>query len=220
MLVLKASTLARDAYASNPVHGKLVENRVTGARAVVGTHKSGDGCIAVVAFRGSDSLNDWKTNLDMKTNRYGDRGRVHSGYMRQWLSVRDEMISTLKNTTCSDVLMVGHSAGGAISAIAAMDHMLDGFGIHVATFGSPPAGDREFACESNKRIQSFIRVVNGSDVVPHLPMLFGFQHSGMLIKIGEEKGRCLAELLARPVLDHGTEQYEKRLNDCPVVIGP
>ncbi len=97
-----------------------------------------------------------------------------------------EYFSSLNLDTNVDVYVTGHSLGGALATIAAMDiaekDKLRTL-INLYTFASPRVGDNEFADKfnqftsgDNKKIKAF-RFANSEDIVPKVPFPVWFKSS-------------------------------------------
>jgi hypothetical protein len=149
----------------------------------------------VVAFRGTEpsSLYNWVENLDAAHSALPEAkaqdgvGRVHSGFADAYDSVRKGIISYLIDLRTKyerlwhhvEVEISGHSLGGALSTLLAVE--LDALGFRVAsvtTFGSPRVGDFRFAEYYNHVLGSrTLRLTHAHDAVPALPpRLLGYQH--------------------------------------------
>ena len=81
-------------------------------------------------------------------------GRVHAGFQDAYASVRKQLISHLIKLRTKyermwrhvEVEISGHSLGGALSTLAAVELEALGFRVaSVSTFGSPRVGDQVFA---------------------------------------------------------------------------
>ena len=103
-----------------------------------------------------------------------------------YLSNREMMIKELQNAVALypdyQVRVTGHSLGGALATIAAMD-IHDNLGIenvHTITFASPRVGNHDFAQQWNDRLaESSMRFVHENDIVPHIPFpQLGYEHVG------------------------------------------
>ena len=91
-----------------------------------------------------------------------------------------------------EVVLVGHSTGGALATLAAYDLHLHGLNVaEVWTFGSPRVGDATFANAWNAALsdKSF-RVVNGMDGVVHYPRAPMFHHVGTEYHVSSPTGTC------------------------------
>ena len=75
----------------------------------------------------------------------------------------------------------GHSLGGALAIICALDLSMMNLPIAgVYTFGQPRVGDAAFAAHYNNELRDLtFRVVNQNDIVPRTPgVLMGYRHCG------------------------------------------
>ncbi|GJN31463.1 hypothetical protein PR202_gb19863 [Eleusine coracana subsp. coracana] len=75
-----------------------------------------------------------------------------------------------------NIIVTGHSMGGAIASFCALDLAIN-FGsndVHLMTFGQPRVGNAAFASYFAKYVPNTIRVTHEHDIVPHLPPYFFF----------------------------------------------
>lgn len=103
--------------------------------------------------------------------------RVHRGFYRGYLAIRDELLAQIPPSD-EPVLIVGHSLGGAIGVLAAVDLNFNlGKQIHLVTLGSPRVGNAAFIDACQRRIASHTRLVHGWDPVPRHPWpIWGYRH--------------------------------------------
>ena len=156
----------------------------------------------VLAFRGTKNLNNWIQDIklsapDCPFPHAPANARVHLGFLQSWLYLRDEVVEALKRLSkkFSDVpiLITGHSLGGAISTLAAIDLRYNyGFQFRkwrVLTIGQPRVGNFEFAQWFYDSNIVMFRIVNQNDLCPHLPTNYmGFHHVGNEIFIANAEG--------------------------------
>ncbi|KAK4184042.1 Alpha/Beta hydrolase protein [Podospora australis] len=181
----------------------------------------------VVAFRGTYSITNTIVDLSTVPQEYvpyperpppadgdgdGEDGdgeenkcancTVHMGFMASWRQARDVVVPALKAAREKHleypVHLVGHSLGGAVAALAALELRV-GKGwkdVRVTTFGEPRVGnkglaqylDRAFGLikkgekDQDKEAQLYRRVTHVGDPVPLLPLTeWGFRsHAGEL----------------------------------------
>ena len=118
---------------------------------------------------------------------------VHAGFMTSWRHTRPRILPQLKEVIQRypdyQVTLVGHSLGGAVAAIAALDFEARGWKPQVTTFGEPRIGnvglmqyiDKSFSEGSQINITGrYRRVTHVDDPVPLLPLAeWGYQmHAG------------------------------------------
>jgi len=149
-----------------------------------------------IAFRGSSSVQDWITNIAVpkKAIPYGNpisEIRVHSGFLKAYKSpaVR-EAIHRVMTADVNHVLITGHSLGGALSILCAVDleYNFPDKDYEVILFGAPRVGNRAFQQSYHKRVPNTIRFENGNDMVSKLPSAsMGYCHVGKCIHIGKVK---------------------------------
>lgn len=130
---------------------------------------------------------------------------VHSGFLRAFLSVREDLTSQLRDLGVLDsdsvtpVVFTGHSLGGALCVISALDLAGDiGKGrMRVVTFGSPRIGNQELARQidatfARARSPGPLRVVTEGDIVPRVPRgtlvnrVLDYVHAGATLTLPSE----------------------------------
>ena len=186
----------------------------------------------IVAFRGTDDLKDWRTNLKYKATP-GNWGNVHSGYKEAVSLLWDELgsLAWVRVTGEQTLWMTGHSMGGALATLAAANLLADG-GCKVAglyTFGQPAVGDEEF----NRKLvdnlgQRYYRFANVADIVAE-ETFSKFRHTGQFkyidrgghIHHGKTRRMHLDPLFARmfnsqdrtpaQITDHSMMEYLKAI---------
>jgi predicted lipase len=181
----------------------------------------------VVAFRGSEEtgLNDWITDVKfMQTTipygkNPGNNVLVHQGFIQAYLSVRDAVLNGVNDTPHKRVICLGHSLGGAIATLCALDieQNTTGKTVQCYTYGSPKVGNAHFAAVYNKHVPHTYRIVNGVDVIPKLPV-GAYEHVGQLYHFGGEDqddgwlGEVMEDLIGT-VEDHLPHNYINVLRD-------
>ena len=166
-----------------------------------------------IIFRGTDSSINWTNNFLFcrKNIPYGNKDtkiRVHSGFLKEYKSVRDKIHTRIPGETCK-ITVTGHSLGAALAVLCAVDlqYNFKNADIEVYLFGCPRVGNKAFVRSYNKRVFKTLRVTNGNDIVTKLPpKIFGYRHAGINIHTG---------LLSVPGIisfnEHRPESYYKSL---------
>ncbi|MFL5327508.1 MAG: lipase family protein [Gemmataceae bacterium] len=142
----------------------------------------GDG-VMVVVFRGTDDRADWAANLDFITER-AKHGGVHRGFRKAFDSLKSDLFRRIHDAKPKRLWITGHSLGGALSAVCAMDLLEeDDIAIHgVMTFGQPMICHRGLALYLDEKLEGrFVHFVNKGDRVPQLPPLPRYRHFGRLV---------------------------------------
>ena len=130
---------------------------------------------AVICFRGSDDLEDWKynSNLISKADNYF-KGRIHKGFMLSLQLIWDELIYNLEQFyNHKSLYFCGHSAGGAIASLA-FARLYNDYNVkRLYTFGSPRIGDKEFVDDFEERFKGETHhFTNGKDIIPFVPFRY------------------------------------------------
>lgn len=169
-----------------------------------------------VTFRGSESRTDWFTNVKFRQQvyPYGDESctdvRFHRGFMAAYFCVRDRLTEVVKQYPQSELILTGHSLGGAIATIAALDLQYNitsqtQQSLVLYTFGAPRVGNQAFVKSFNQRVTNSHRYYYGRDVVPQLPRVWqGYRHVPTPHALGP---RLTWNVFSRRVKDHSIQNY-------------
>ncbi|CAN8072398.1 unnamed protein product [Agarophyton chilense] len=122
-------------------------------------------------------------------NRDALLAKIHRGFAEAYLSVANEVMLGIKELYSSDrrpVFLTGHSLGGALATICALDcalkYQLGTNDIYVATFGSPRVGNSAFRKVYDELLPASWRVSIAADIVTTLPKV-DYQHVGKKIML-------------------------------------
>lgn len=131
---------------------------------------SGD--VGVVAFRGTDDLEDWLANADfLDRPSIGDGREVHRGFQERYEALADQVRGLIDTRKPRRLWITGHSLGGAMAACCAIDlidRQMPFSGL--VTFGQPRIGNETVAKQLDEQTQGkYLRFVNEGDVVPLAP---------------------------------------------------
>jgi len=143
----------------------------------------------IISFRGTvlTSILDWLEDLNFfQTEAICPACGVHEGFYEAYMSIRADFVKYVhlaeQAYPNSEIVITGHSLGGALAYLAAVDLSLNE-GINVTTsytFGQPRVGNTIFK-DTWEQIfydtATSFRVTHGLDPVPHLPpRLASFVH--------------------------------------------
>ncbi len=178
----------------------------------------------VLAFRG---VNSWTMLLalalvDQVNFPYLDHaGLVHAGITAIYQSCRDAILAAIEVApTDQPLFLTGHSLGGAIATLAALDVAAKArLATPIAyTFGSPRVGDPTFAHVFAKQVPNSWRVFNTFDVVPFMPPEeisanqrhkdIRYRHVATPYRLAFSKGSVLA--------NHALANYRLALQELPM----
>jgi triacylglycerol lipase len=133
---------------------------------------------AVVAFRGTTK--DYRNILsDIKIRFYRDKSgaKLSTGFSEAYALVQGEIAAAVGALDLSLPLYItGHSLGGALAAIASTRIQPSDRIAACYTYGCPRVGNAEFANRLWK--VPVYRQVHSSDIVPRVPLPFGYRHAG------------------------------------------
>jgi Lipase (class 3) len=165
-----------------------------------------------VAFRGTYSITNWIVNLSLTPQAYVpyppvdeepsarnscSNCTVHAGFLASWNHSRSIVLPSVLDAHAQypdyDIVLVGHSLGGAVATLAGVEMRLRGLNPRVTTFGEPRLGNRALEhfvdsvfnlTGSHRDDQAtkipFRRVTHVDDPVPLLPLQeWGYEmHAG------------------------------------------
>lgn len=162
----------------------------------------------ILAFRGTYSLTNAIADLSTIPQEYTPypgtddpnaqpkcpNCTIHTGFYTSWRNTRTVikpyLTMALENYPNYPLVLVGHSLGGAVAAIAALEFQVLGYNPTVTTFGEPRIGNAALAAYLDARFKltpvlpsenpAFRRVTHIDDPVPLLPLdEWGYvQHGG------------------------------------------
>lgn len=182
--------------------------------------RTADTRVVYGVFRGSDKSIDWINNLQFRQQiyPYGEdsdtRVRFHRGFMAAYFSIRDRFLSEMRNYPDATVIPTGHSLGGAVATIAALDLQYNvtqhtGQPIQLYTFGAPRVGNSALVKSFSKRVPQSYRFVYGWDVVTRVPRLWqGYDHVPDEQRLGS---RWTWKVISRRFRDHAITNYIEAL---------
>lgn len=142
----------------------------------------------VIAFRGTQehSIQNWIEDLYWKQLDISYPGMpdtmVHHGFYNAYhmTTIRTSVLNAVAKAQefygDLDVIVTGHSMGGAMASFCGLDLKVSNTSqnVQVITFGQPRIGNAAFATYFGKTLPNTIRVTNRRDIVPHLPPYYSF----------------------------------------------
>jgi hypothetical protein len=142
---------------------------------------SPNGKLAFLFFRGTAPMNaaSWLTNTDVHHMPYRQCGRIHEGFYRNLEAIWPDMLAYLRAEKDLEAVVVsGHSLGGAMAALVAMEVWYDpqvaflrNKLVGAYTFGQPMLTTPDLAkkCNDDGLGARLFRHVYLRDLVPRLP---------------------------------------------------
>lgn len=146
-----------------------------------------NGSVGVIAFGGSLIPEQWRIDLDsvqVKAAAFTATPaiNVHRGFYNYYVAVRPAIQSWLasNSATITQLLITGHSLGGATATLCYLDIMSGNLLPTPTTvlpttvlysFASPRVGDNSFLNAFNPYIDNSFRVNNTEDLIPQLPLV-------------------------------------------------
>ncbi|KAJ3276200.1 hypothetical protein HDV01_005648 [Terramyces sp. JEL0728] len=228
---------------SNTVITASHENYATGAAGYVGYNN--DQQAIIVAVRGTSNVQSavqdielWQTAVNMggfANSNAPSTATIHQGFKNTYMdlqpTIQSAVAALVHKYPSYNILFSGHSLGGAVVSLAAMDtynNLGDAVAdkISVFTFGEPRVGNLDFAkyIDSLPFSSRIFRVAKSGDLVPHIPPknFFGFTHHVDNYEIsrfstttnycvtsgpGGESDTCGSDITLLNVVDHITGYY-------------
>jgi triacylglycerol lipase len=140
---------------------------------------------STIAFKGTDSLSDWISNIHFKKisvswlDNYNPIPQGHKGFTNAYNVIRSHILSPDRNYK-NTIYVCGHSLGAAITTLAALDLKISfpQKDIIIYTFASPRIGDKIFAeIFNNKMNGNTQRIYIDGDLVPKTPFTLNLPDS-------------------------------------------
>uniref|UniRef100_A0A0D9X2P7 Fungal lipase-type domain-containing protein n=2 Tax=Leersia perrieri TaxID=77586 RepID=A0A0D9X2P7_9ORYZ len=142
----------------------------------------------IVAIRGTqeNSVQNWIKDLIWKQLDLSypnmPNAKVHSGFFSSYnntilrLAITSAVHKARKSYGDLNVIVTGHSMGGAMASFCALDLAINlgSDSVQLMTFGQPRVGNTAFSSYFAKYVPNTIRITHGHDIVPHLPPYFSF----------------------------------------------
>lgn len=168
----------------------------------------------LIIFRGSDSLLDWIKNFlfyrkVIPYNGTNPKIKVHSGFLKNYKTVREYIHNIVKESPVKKVFVFGHSMGGAVAVLCALDIQYNFKDVDVGCFtiGTPRIGNEYFKKSFERRLPDYKQAEYGDDLVPQVPPLFfGFSVLDKFYHIGPERKKRIGTLK-----DHKWYKYDEAL---------
>jgi len=181
---------------------KMIEPKHSGGRAYIATDFYNN---IVIVFRGSTSDTDlgsasnWATdaNANHKRIKWVDKkkwGKIHAhgGFLKEYNRFQPEIYKVLKNNKYKkrNVYLAGHSLGGALATLCALDLNLNlKKNVSICTFGnprvgwSPKRGWKKFSDLYDNIVTHAFRIAINRDPVPMVPFRSNYDHVGLLLQL-------------------------------------
>ena len=113
--------------------------------------------------------------------------KVHRGLYNEYLKYRDWLFDRLPKT--GNVIMTGHSSGGALAVFFAYESANTQSNLFVYTFGKPRIGNTAFVDSANAMIKHY-RITHHNDIVPHLPEeVLNYRHTNTEVWYSGDDGQ-------------------------------
>lgn len=149
----------------------------------------------IIFLIGSNEIMDWIHNFSFRFMRtpYKEAGtnrriKVHAGFYKSYLKIRDFIHEKIKND--DRVIVYGQSFGAALATLASLDIQYNFPDKEIAcmTTGSPRVGNQRFVDSYGGRVPDTTRFVYGKDIVTTLPPRWTFyRHVDGLMHLGPNR---------------------------------
>lgn len=190
----------------------------TDTQALVKEHHDGRW---IVAFPGTSSKADWRTDFRFFKMPWYLGGAVHRGFRNAYISIDSQIINLVPRG--ADVIVTGHSLGGALATLCAhaLQHHCNV--TDAILLASPRVGNGEFVRRYNRELGHVTsRIVAPHDPVPYVPLwLMGNRHVKTDVYLGDAGvtvGRSLFRLGFNRIMKRSNESYGATAHRIPNYI--
>lgn len=148
------------------------------------------------SFRGSVNIQNWIDNIHVsQIQPYNNTDiSVEKGFYNLFTNLKDDVIKEIQDVSkkynTRELLITGHSLGGALSTLLTFEMLYvenTNMNIKLITFGSPRVGNKKFVSLFNDFSIYSNRITHYYDMVPHIPQEFlKYNHISQEIWYNEE----------------------------------
>ena len=148
------------------------------------------------SFRGSVNIQNWIDNIHVsQIQPYNNTDiSVEKGFYNLFTNLKDDVIKEIQDVSkkynTRELLITGHSLGGALSTLLTFEMLYvenTNMNIKLITFGSPRVGNEYFVSIFNEYSIYCNRITHYYDMVPHIPQEFlNYVHVSQEIWYNEE----------------------------------
>jgi Lipase (class 3) len=157
------------------------------SRVIIGLVLQSEAGDAAIVFRGTEGIKEWVQDAEFLATPFHEvpnAGQTEDGFTQMYRSTTVDdgpaaipllraLDGNLFHQPVTSVTIGGHSLGGALATLCALDVAANGpAAFHnpdVFTYASPRTGDKSFAAAYSQRIKNTNRYVDNVDLVPKLP---------------------------------------------------
>jgi predicted lipase len=195
-------------------HVKKVVNEDTNSTCTIYRKRSE----VVITFEGTDSWKDIpilfsfdKDKVIVKDHE-DEKIKVHTGFLKAYLSMHDEIVKVLDGMTFKTIHCTGHSLGGALAEISTLFLHEKAMELSVHTFAAPAIGNRNASRLAHDLCTDFKRFVIKGDYVPLLPPFFmGYWHHTDMIQLDRVNSKIIDHYIYSAINDHKVLNYMKSI---------
>lgn len=160
-----------------------LEDRASNTQVLIGGSLDDDGAL-IVAFRGTREPRDYLTDARFLFKHPWpvvghENAKVHRGFLEGYFAVSETIHARVHGA--KRIIITGHSLGGALATLCALDLVDNGLPVwNAITFGSPRVGNGAFRDYYDEHLHGeTLRVVAQGDPVTVMPPWFnGYRHVG------------------------------------------
>jgi predicted lipase len=160
--------------------------------------------ISYVVFRGTKDIYNVKTNMKIFSSNFYN-SVVHRGFHTRFLKLRDFMYQNLKHKS---VVCTGHSLGGAVATLAAIDLRMNKYHVSLFTFATPPIGNMEFKFLHDKYMEKSWRFIHMNDTITNTLRLLSFVIVGHVFVIHVNINSIQSHRMVRYVESVRSQKYD------------
>ena len=114
------------------------------------------------------------SNKNKQTKIYSNSNNIpagiHSGFLKVYNFFRDELLDKIEEINPKQIIIAGHSLGGAIATICGLELKISGYNAVVYNFSCPCVGDDVFCELVTQSNLPLYRIINTCDIAQVFPI--------------------------------------------------
>ena len=178
----------RDSSSKHSIYSVIAVSKNSPQKVLLAVGNVASQKVLYVAYRGSVTKEDWLADIDVQgTQRPNMDGLFHSGFSKRSVTVPvSYILECSDHFECSTIITCGHSLGGAVSTISALDLMMElkdstTTRAYNITFGAPFFANNDVLSMAKEGYmdKNILNYTSYKDVIPGI---LNLEHTAKILK--------------------------------------